>query len=239
MKLTDGHSFATEAMSNTWVGFEGDTEISKSVSWSVESYVAQVRAKNGVRQDELDMANALLIYGDSGLGKTHLSTSISKAVIERGFDVYYNSAVGMISDFEFRRFGNGVAQSYAEAVKWYLKASEAGHAGAQCDLGLCYELGRGVQKSLTEAVKWYRKSAEGGNSYGQCNYACMCENGLGTSVDISEALKWYQKAAESGNARGLFNVGRFYRFGKGVEADPKKGFEYYRCCFSDSSWNKL
>ncbi len=45
--------------------YSGDTAISKTLSWSVESYVAQVRAKANVTLAELNMVNALLAYGDS------------------------------------------------------------------------------------------------------------------------------------------------------------------------------
>jgi len=45
--------------------YEGETAISQTISWSVESYVAQVRAKTNVAEDELNMVNAMLTYGDS------------------------------------------------------------------------------------------------------------------------------------------------------------------------------
>jgi len=45
--------------------YEGENAISQTVSWSVESYVAQVRAKTNVAEDELNMVNAMLTYGDS------------------------------------------------------------------------------------------------------------------------------------------------------------------------------
>lgn len=48
-----------------------------------------------------------LLMGGTGLGKTHLSTSVARTVIDRGFDVFYVTAVGMIGDFEDKRFGNG------------------------------------------------------------------------------------------------------------------------------------
>ncbi len=46
-----------------------------------------------------------LLMGGTGLGKTHLSTAVAKIVIEGGFDVLYVTAVGMLSDFEAKRFG--------------------------------------------------------------------------------------------------------------------------------------
>ncbi len=54
-----------------------------------------------------DTCRSYLLFGGTGLGKTHLSTAMAKTVIDRGFDVLYVTAVGMIGDFETRRFGNG------------------------------------------------------------------------------------------------------------------------------------
>lgn len=52
-----------------------------------------------------------LLFGGTGLGKTHLSTSVARVVIERGFDVLYVTAVGMLSDFENKRFGDASSNS--------------------------------------------------------------------------------------------------------------------------------
>lgn len=48
-----------------------------------------------------------LFIGGTGLGKTHLSTSLAKCVIDRGHDVLYVTAVGMLGDYEAKRFGFG------------------------------------------------------------------------------------------------------------------------------------
>ena len=40
--------------------------------------------------------------------------------------------------------GKGVLQDYKEAVKWYTKAAEQGHANAQSNLGVKYDNGEGV-----------------------------------------------------------------------------------------------
>ncbi len=44
---------------------EGDEVISKTLTWSVESYVAQTREKASATTEEIDMVNAMLVYGDS------------------------------------------------------------------------------------------------------------------------------------------------------------------------------
>ena len=46
----------------------------------------------------------------------------------------------------------------AQAVQWYRKAADQGHAGAQDSLGYSYGSGQGVPQDSTEAVKWFRKA---------------------------------------------------------------------------------
>ena len=46
----------------------------------------------------------LLLLGGTGLGKTHLSTAIAREVIEKGYDVVYENAPNLFSDFEYDRF---------------------------------------------------------------------------------------------------------------------------------------
>jgi len=45
--------------------YEGETAVSQTITWSVESYVAQVREKANATEAELQMVNAMLIYGDA------------------------------------------------------------------------------------------------------------------------------------------------------------------------------
>ena len=59
--------------------------------------------------------------------------------------------------------GDGTAQDYAEAAKWYRMAAEQGNAFGQVNLGDMYEYGKGVARDFAEAARWYRLSAEQGN----------------------------------------------------------------------------
>lgn len=45
-----------------------------------------------------------LLLGATGLGKTHLSTSVAKTVIERGYKVVYDTIDGILSDFDAEKF---------------------------------------------------------------------------------------------------------------------------------------
>jgi hypothetical protein len=50
--------------------------------------------------------------------------------------------------------GNCIPQNYVEAAKWYRKAADQGHRGAQLNLGSLLLKGQGVEQDLTEAYKW-------------------------------------------------------------------------------------
>lgn len=51
-------------------------------------------------------SRSLLFQGGPGLGKTHLSLSIAKSAIDKGFGVIYVSAPAILSKLENERFGN-------------------------------------------------------------------------------------------------------------------------------------
>ncbi|MBQ3639918.1 MAG: ATP-binding protein, partial [Clostridia bacterium] len=85
-------------------------------------------------EEDSENPKNLLLVGGSGIGKTHLSTAIARVVIERGYDVFYNSAVGMLSDFEALRFGTGMVQGDGANVARY----------TECDLLILDDLGTEV-----------------------------------------------------------------------------------------------
>ena len=86
----------------------------------------------------------------------------------------------------------------AKVVKWYRKAAEQGHAGAQLRLGSMYETGKGVLQDDLEAVKWYRMAAEQ-DSAGAQRLGRLYAKDRGLLRDDAEAVKWYHRAAKQGN----------------------------------------
>ena len=62
----------------------------------------------------------LLLCGSTGLGKTHLSSAIAKRVIERGFDVKYESVQNVLGDFEHDRFRSGYGADHESRSQIYL-----------------------------------------------------------------------------------------------------------------------
>jgi len=86
-------------------------------------------------------AENLLLCGATGLGKTHLSTSLARRVIDRGYDVYYTTAVGMVSDFEHARFGQGMERAATDTDRY-----------TECDLLILDDLGTEIANQFTQSV---------------------------------------------------------------------------------------
>ena len=88
--------------------------------------------------------------------------------------------------------GDGVVQSYVEAVRWYKKAAKQGDANAQLNLGSMYENGDGVAQSHAEALRWYRKAAEQGDAGAQFFLGLMYGQGKGVAgsvrISVCEAV---------------------------------------------------
>ena len=97
-----GGLIRTQSFENFSLEYYGSTEESKA---RMEKNVEMLREFAEGFSD--DTYQNFLMIGSTGLGKTHLSTSVAKTVIERGYDVLYVTALGMIGDFEARRFGDG------------------------------------------------------------------------------------------------------------------------------------
>ena len=58
--------------------------------------------------------------------------------------------------------GKGVAQDFAEALKRYRAAADAGNALAQARIGQMYAAGKGVAQDFAAAMASYRKAIEQG-----------------------------------------------------------------------------
>ncbi len=89
-------------------------------------------------------SESLVLFGGTGLGKTHLSSAAAATVIESGHDVVYVSAVGLMADFEFNRFGNrstGPSDERTDTNRYY-----------DCDLLIVDDLGTEVTNQFSTSV---------------------------------------------------------------------------------------
>ena len=96
--------------------------------------------------------------------------------------------------------GQGFAQDYGEAARWYRRAADQGNALAQYSLAELYARGLGQRQDYEAAARWHRRAAEQGNLSAQVRLAHFYENGLGVPRDYAAAAYWYARASQS--ARG-------------------------------------
>lgn len=113
--------------------------------------------------------------------------------------------------------GQGSPSDFGEAIKWYRFAAEQGHAGAQFNLGLLYEIaalhtentqlkthtGVTVPEDYNEPMKWYRLAAGQGHARAQLMLGHMYADGRGAARDYVQAHLWYHLAGVGGSAEGV------------------------------------
>lgn len=112
-----------------------------------------------------------------------------------------------------------------EAIKWFLKAAEKGHAQAQCCVAMCYDFGNDVAEDKNEAFKWYQKSASQGFADAQFHLGYCYKNGLGVVKDDIQAYKWYEEAAKQNHEDARSHL-MFCNAGLSPDRDELKFFEW-------------
>ena len=94
--------------------------------------------------------------------------------------------------------GNGIQQSYGDAIKWFHAAAAQGHTGAEVNLGLLYKSGRGVLQDYNSAAQWLQKAAAKGNPEAEYHLASLYKIGQGVKHDMKQAYAWYNRSAAHG-----------------------------------------
>ncbi|MFO1153728.1 MAG: tetratricopeptide repeat protein [Rhodospirillales bacterium] len=122
-------------------------------------------------------------------------------------------------------YGRG---AYADALRLFQQAAEAGHAGAQLNLGNMYLTGQGTARDDAAAAAWYRRAADSGNAGAQFSLGTLYRNGWGVPQDYGRAIEWYRRAAEQDFALAENNIGAMYDKGLGVPRDDGEAVRWYQ-----------
>ena len=85
-----------------------------------------------------ERADSLLFFGNTGLGKTHLSLAIARSALEKGFGVIYASTQDLISAVEREHFGRAEGSALENALS--------------CDLLILDDLGTEFSTSFNLSV---------------------------------------------------------------------------------------
>lgn len=94
--------------------------------------------------------------------------------------------------------GDGRAQNFSEAIKWFQAAAKQGHTGAELNMGLLYKNGRGVLQDYSQAAQWFQKAAVKGHTEAEYQLATLYKVGQGVKHDMKQAYAWYNLSAASG-----------------------------------------
>jgi localization factor PodJL len=123
--------------------------------------------------------------------------------------------------------GRGITSDYAEAMKWYERASQGGIVPATFRLGALYEKGLGAKKDIETARRYYMQAAEKGSAKAMHNLAVLDADGGGAGPNYKGAAQWFRKAAERGVADSQFNLGILYARGIGVEQNLAESYKWF------------
>ena len=125
----------------------------------------------------------------------------------------------------YYKYGFGtLPKDPAQAIRWYRKAAEQGHAEAQIQLVEYYFYGDEVAQDYSEAVFWAHRAAKQGNAYAQLWLGSLYEKGQGVQQDYVEAARWYREAANSGFPNAKWFLGELYKIGNGVQRDNVEAY---------------
>lgn len=168
------------------------------VRWLVE-HGANVNARTDKGKTPWECAG-----GNVEAIRRELSNTPSQTSTSGSSEAEQNFRMGI--NYQFGK--NGYSKDYAEAVRYYRMAAEAGHAVAQNNLGQMYNMGWGVAKNESQAFYWWTKAAEQGQPLAQSNLGTCYEFGTGTAVNKTKAIEWYRRAAAQGNESGKKHLRR-------------------------------
>lgn len=108
---------------------------------------------------------------------------------------------------------DSLPQNDEEALRWYLKAAEAGNYMAPIRLFWVYrKRGGSTELSIERVVEILRDAAEGGNADAQYTLACYYLDGKDTERDIQRGIHWLYESQKQGQYEGyelILNIERF------------------------------
>ena len=104
------------------------------------------------------------------------------------------------------QYGEGVEQSYSEALKWYRKAADQGNAKAQFNLGVMYAKGRGLPENYVEAHRWTSHAADFGHQQARKNLKII--KGWMTPGQIAEVQQLATGGTVGTQASGWSTISR-------------------------------
>lgn len=135
---------------------------------------------------------------DSGDWKRSYEEAVRQEHAQRTAKSNAEEAVALYETGLRHYHGRGVTQDFAQARRYWERASELGDTNSLNNLGHLYEAGYGVVPDARKAISHYRQAAEGGNMLAQFNMGKAYLRERDSGISQAEARQWLQMAARQG-----------------------------------------
>lgn len=150
---------------------------------------------------------------------------------------WFQSAEGYFIQGEIAR----MKMRDADALVFYEKAAEQGHADAQFQCGRRYHTGQGTAMDKEKALYWYEKAAQQGDGVAQNRLEELQTEKKALQGDAeaqyayAERLEWsseaeaftfYLKAAQQGHRDAQYKAGKCFAFGKGIGKENNEALKW-------------
>ena len=129
----------------------------------------------------------------------------------------------VLADFEDGLFASRKGD-YVTAFREFRSLAENGHANAQLQLGMMYEMGLGVKKDYSKAEKWYQKAAIQGDREAQKKLFEIRKKVLSNTYPPPVPDN-YQGSTIDPQAQ--YDLGVMYFNGIGVNNDPNTAYRWF------------
>lgn len=127
------------------------------------------------------------------------------------------------------RYGLGVEQDNASALKWEGLSAARGYARAKSALGAIVLNGDlGVQPNDKQAMSLFQQAADQEDPTGEFYVGYMLNTGRGAPEDDDEAMNWYRKSADQNGAYAQYALGVIYANGRGVPKDQGEALSWFQ-----------
>jgi hypothetical protein len=113
---------------------------------------------------------------------------------------------------------------YLTAFREFRSLAENGHANAQIQLGIMYEMGLGVKQDYTEASKWYQRVAIQGDKTAGKKLLEMRKKGLTTTFQQAVPDSWQGNTTEP---QSQYDIGIMYFKGIGIGRDYAIAYRWF------------
>lgn len=177
------------------------------------------------------LAELGLSQAQAELGRMHLNGATGRPDPVRAERLLLPAAeAGIVTaQFDLATLFDGRATSGAtqQALRWYRRAAEAGHAEARFRLADMVAEGRGCPSDDLEAARLLLQAAEQGHAQARAQLGALYLKGRGVPQDYEIAMKWLFLAAEVGEASAQGMLGAMYLAGRSVTQDYVAAHQWF------------